>query len=685
MGREGDVEGGTPAGGDGSLTFTGWDAALVLACSVAFTVGARLAAGSGTPAIAAALLAVCGSCYLAGSMLLCWPVLRTGTWIDFPLKFLAGYVVVSTSLFALAWLSPLSIGVNFALLVTALLAGAAALRPTFQLRGARPGPAAVATLVAIIAALLWAQDSIRPTETLGEVTVFKPWIDGFYHAVHVRIFSDAHGAASVEDFRLAGVPTRPYHYVSYMIPALVRTMTGIRAYAAFAGLMVPMGIALTGLAAYALAASWWGAWSGLCATMVLLLLPDGAQQGGGNGFLGYHWMQAVGPAGLYGTSVLALAWIFVLRGGLAGRWGQLLAGWCLAAVAVGYKAQLFVANAFLLWMLPPLLFRGLARRTRLAWAASALGLFLAVAAVADRVPGVPVLRLDGSASIALLSMVRQYAQPVALTGAFDRWVVASSSMAGVRGLGAIYLLLAVLGLLALAYPVLAVLGRRRTAGPLLALPALAWITFSVMALGLAMDDRGVGMREELLHRPFIWVYFLTAVWVGGALGWLLLGGSGRAARVRRGLVVVAAALLLAVPARLGEGLQRLGGLPLSFMGAPTGLVRAAEYVRAHADRTDLVQDSANDGRGLVGALSERRLYVVDGQLKTGFEPAEIRRRVEVVARLKATSDQTIVEAATRQLGIRWFILAPGDRVGWPAALLDRPVFEAGGYRVLRFY
>src|SRR5690606_18093910 len=106
--------------------------------------------------------------------------------------------------------------------------------------------------ISAVATTLWCQDSIDPISYEGRSVVFKPWIDGFYHSVHIRIFADSHGAASIEDFRLAGVPARLYHYGVYMLPALVKQASGIHSYPAFAGILAPVGVLFTGLAAYAL-------------------------------------------------------------------------------------------------------------------------------------------------------------------------------------------------------------------------------------------------------------------------------------------------------------------------------------------------------------------------------------------------------------------------------------------------
>ena len=114
---------------------------------------------------------------------------------------------------------------------------------------------------------------------------------------------------------MAGVPARLYHYGAYLTPALIRQASGLRSYAAFAGILAPMGVFFTGLGAYALFGSFWGRWPGLAAAAALLLLPDGAQQGGmQNTFMSYHWLTQISPSASYGLALLALAWLFVLLG-----------------------------------------------------------------------------------------------------------------------------------------------------------------------------------------------------------------------------------------------------------------------------------------------------------------------------------------------------------------------------------
>ena len=45
--------------------------------------------------------------------------------------------------------------------------------------------------------------------------------------------------------------------------------------------------------------------------------------------------------------------------------------------------------------------------------------------------------------------------------------------------------------------------------------------YLVMAMGLALDTRGVGTRDELLNRPLVWAYFVLAAWTAGGAYHLL--------------------------------------------------------------------------------------------------------------------------------------------------------------------
>jgi len=661
------------------------DVAQIVACVATFTGWTWTATGSYSWIVPGVFLMTCVAFYLAGTALLAGRKLREEFPGDFPLRLIAGYAVLNTALFLLAWVSPLSIQANSLLLLLATLVGFGLLRPTFERKLPVSAIAPLACCVLSLAgATLWAQDTLRPTATSGEVTVFKPWIDGFHHAAQIRIFAEAHGTSSIEDLRLAFFPASLYHYASYMTPALVKAFSGIPSYGAFAGILVPMGLFLTGLAAYSLVASWWGPWPGLLASVAVLLLPDAAHLGGRNTWFSYFWMQMVGPGGMYGVTLLALAWLFMLRGCSAAKPWLVALGWAVAAVAIVYKAQFFVASALLLWVFPPLFMHGLSRWKRITWLGASLTVFIASVAAAGRFSSIPLLRLDGSSTAEFLASSLGYAEAGLVKDFFLPFLGPTASGPERLGFGVPYLLLVSLGAFAIAYPLLAVWLRKRIALSLLILPALVQLNFLVMALGLAMDDRGIGAREELLHRPFVWVYFLTVAWVGGALGLASLGTKSHTARTRATALVACAALLLAFPFALGRGAQSLSTLRLSNLLVPTALLQVTEHLRNNANPGDLVQDSSYDRSFLVTALSERRPYVSVSWIPMSYAKDETERRVRMVERFKALTSEADVDLFAQQLGLRWFILAPGDRVSWPSSVLEHPVFAAGGYRLYRF-
>ena len=82
-----------------------------------------------------------------------------------------------------------------------------------------------------------------------------------------------------------GEPLFLYHYASYAVPAAVDALTRSGAYEVFASFLLPVGVLLTGLAAFAFGGGVFGRWPAVAASAALLLVPDAYQQGFGNKYL----------------------------------------------------------------------------------------------------------------------------------------------------------------------------------------------------------------------------------------------------------------------------------------------------------------------------------------------------------------------------------------------------------------
>jgi hypothetical protein len=118
---------------------------------------------------------------------------------------------------------------------------------------------------------------------------------------------------------------------------------------------------------------------------------------------------------------------------------------------------------------------------------------------------------------------------------------------------------------------------------------------------------------------------------------------------------------------------------------PRGLFDAARFVARAAAPLDVVQHSGCDEEMIVGGLAERRSYVARPQEwardKSPRLREEVQQRLAFLERLKQMHDGAELRRAATAAGIRWFILAPGDPVGWPESLLRSPAFASQGYRV----
>jgi hypothetical protein len=361
--------------------------------------------------------------------------------------------------------------------------------------------------------------------------------------------------------------------------------------------------------------------------------------------------------------------------------GALVVGWVFAAMVLVFKAQLFVANAALLWLLPPILFAGISRRTRVVWLACALLLFAAGVATTRLLPSLPGLWLGGTSTIEFLALLRQWEEPTALGRFFSNFIGPTHSWLLNASFGAFYLLATVMGLWTLAWGALAALLRHKASRLIVLLPAIVTLNFLVMALGLALDQRGIGTTEELLHRPFVWAYFFVVAWIGGASVLLT-----RAHDARRSWPWPTTAVLICMmlaPLATDRRVQALDTMRASYLQIPTGLVEAARWLRENGLPGEVVQDSRLDPTYVVPALSDLRSFVGGTLVPTAHGTDEQRRRFGVLQALRSARDAQSLAETARLAGVDWMLLRPGERVLWPSDILNAPRYSSGGFRVYR--
>jgi hypothetical protein len=403
-----------------------------------------------------------------------------------------------------------------------------------------------------------------------------------------------------------------------------------------------------------------------------------------NPFMSYHWLTQISPSATYGLALLAVAWLFVIVGCTGGSRLQVLVGWLVAAVVVVYKLHYVIASSLLLLLVPALFFRAqLGLRKRAACAISAGAFYVVCLTVGQRVPGVPVIRFDGSSIGEVLHLVHSFAMPGAFREYLAQHIGRELPLTSNLAFGIPYVCFAALGLFVPLLVVLTALLRNQA--PLLPVlfPTLLLANFLAMFFGLALDMSS-STPDELSHRPVMIVYFFVVSWTGGALA-MLLERSPHLARFTRPAILGLAAVLMAVPASFGPGVQLMWVMSkISPVRLPKPLVEVAEHIRTHGPPDDIFQDSQFDRIYAIAALSERRPFVAHTLTRMPFRAEMVATRSAAVDRLMAISRPKLVLGTARAYGLRWFVVHRGNKVQWPAGIADNPALQAGSLKLYDF-
>jgi hypothetical protein len=221
-------------------------------------------------------------------------------------------------------------------------------------------------------------------------------------------------------------------------------------------------------------------------------------------------------------------------------------------------------------------------------------------------------------------------------------------------------------------------------------PFLVIINYLVISLGIAQDTKGFQV-SELLHRPFVWAYFVVAAWSGAGVYVLLFGNEAPANKISRILAAIITISSFSVPLVWTHNLQTL---PIKAVASyrvmnpvPSGLVKACSFIRKHSQPADTIQDSENDPTLWVTGLTDRQDFAADVKPWKGIHhPPRLRlgQRLDDLAAFKNMTNESDVIEFARRNKISWYILRPESKVAWPASVLERPVFRADGYRVYHF-
>jgi hypothetical protein len=595
--------------------------------------------------------------------------------------YLVGFFLLSCGLLLLAFISPFGIAINFAVLGTLSFAALCSPRVRaawHQFSFARIE--ALALLLILVSAGFWSQENLRSLRLEGDVVISTPWQDIFFHALQVSVFARSDGYADLFDPLLSGRPLPLYHYGSYMIASLMCRLTDLDAYSIAAGWYAPMGMLLTGLAAWSLGASLLGTAGGLGAVFATMLVPDPSYYCLGNRWTSYFFFQTVGIGGAYSVAVLGQSWAFFFASLRAEQARNLTAALLFASLSLFYKATIFLVYASGVLVFGTLFLRGLGRwRKALLLAglvmATAIGLFWI-----RRLPGAPTLAISMSGAQVNLEMILHHFPPPRF-GSLQRYLEHHRNYPAELLVGIPLVLFSEHGSVVLAGAVaiwLSLRARLKRAWTLFPV----WMLANHVFVALCLDsNHGPGDLYEVIHKTFVFPVFAVAAWSGATL--LSRLGAFSSPTTSR-LVCGISVLALAVGYNAGSSVQ--SGIPwaklATRLAVPRGLYDAAHFIRTRSGKSAVVQYSENDERAILAGLAERGSFIVHYGLDPNNAPSQFEAgRLEQVEDLLQLGTSDSARARAADLGIDWLLLSADRRPPWAEQL--SPDFESRGFRLYR--
>lgn len=543
----------------------------------------------------------------------------------------------------------------------------------------------VAILFMILGVSLWSQQSLNPILINDSSVIYKPWHDSFFHVQFISGISVSDGLRNLQNMSLSGEGVTLYHYAYYFLSAFVKNVTDIDAFNIYCGFLVPFGLFLTCISAFAFIENLFDSSAAFVACILIVIIPSASQMGLSNQWFNYHWLLQVSPGLSYGIAVVTLAWLLMVIGCQNSSYRLVLLGWFVAALSINYKAHIFVANALLIFLYPTLFFSKISIRKRLFVFWVFLSIYSGVLIVSWNVEAFPLIKFDGSAFKDYSSFIlSQFETP--LFKKFFSLKIQSGNFPLDTLLDISYmsfvLFINTFGIMGVLYYIFAKYKKIDFAYRML--PLLFIFNYMIMALGLAHNN-GPGMWEEFMHRPFVWAYFIVTVFIGGYLSVYLRPfiKTLNESKKRVVLILIPFSLLL-IPFFLGSDITRgpAWGETLLNTKIDRGLYDVAKYIEKNSTVHDIIQYSRDDKDSFLVAVAERPIFVNLHKF-AGNLTAEHKRRLAIVDSISNSKSKKQFFNGLKTNNIKWFVFHKDDSKKIPYDLVSSSVYNSNGYLLFK--
>lgn len=609
---------------------------------------------------------------------------------SFNLQFLVGFFLFNTFLFITSLLSPFGVVLNSVIL--SLIALGLTLHGTTIKTVDSKANADIASflciLICAIAATLWCTDSQSPYITNDHLVTFKTWQDTFFHVTEISNFARSTGINSIQDIRMAGAPAPVYHFASYLTAAAISEITNTPTIIVYFSFLLPFGIFLSGLAAFSLIETFLGKWPALVATIAVLLFPDAYHQGFSNRYLSYNFLAQVNYGLLYGIASISISWIFIIQGVQNRSLTNILVGYAFLAICLFYKAHIFVANSYLALIYPWIFWYKFKKSHKLLLIGALTLIFVSVIYISQKSDRIPTMRLDFSGLGTYISILISNYDAGHIKTLLTEYLFGQKMPRYIQGLFALStILISSIGLWTFLFLIALKNSWKKFPLYIYFFPVLIILNYLLMASGLALDARGIGTPDELVNRPMVWAYFTVVTWSMGVIYYQWVGNSFPVRIHQRAIFFIFLCLGLLSVSQTSKDLQTFPARPgyfsyAEFNSVPTCLIKSAEFIRDNSQPRDIYQDSENDRRYIVSAITERQIYA--GESLFGKPSTSLRDRLDILDNL--LTKHTAVEVITifSATNIRWYLLHPETEVSWPESIKKAHRYSCEKYRVYYF-
>ncbi|MGH8674444.1 MAG: hypothetical protein ACREVG_09060 [Burkholderiales bacterium] len=588
-----------------------------------------------------------------------------------------GVIATGASLWALIALLGITAAAAFAIWAAVVITLDLATR-----RRAREEPSATRTdligfALCCIFTAAWCKDLAAAPSILSQSGVLPAWVDYFIHGGVIGEFGDVR-AISRGTIWLVDFPRAFYHYASFLLPAAFAGPLDQTGLALATSVCAPIGMLSLAAAAYALGASLSGMAGGVAALAALFVLPDASNYWLRNGFFSFHWNVLTYPGSTFALGGALLAVVFLKR------WMETRAGPALAASATLVAATfVFRAHVFVLlapaWLAVVALSSPLVRRR---WVLCLSGVALiAIAAILGyehlrQLPSGSSWALDdGRALERALYQLHTMQEPTGYSGLYLRILERFGEPAAFP-FGMLLIYPAAVGVFLLLFPAAMLLQRsvlqlRGIDMFPIALLVLYAVEMAVMPVPSPYD------ATELLHRPFVLLYAVLAIWTAALLARRLCQferpGSARLRLAAAALVALTLPWIWASAAEMARPKFEWGRQLGSYAVDP-GLVAAGAFLRAHYGPGDVLATAGlparyapMDAATVLVALTSMPAYLARtwNQIAAGGGRRNIAiQRYNELDAIEHALDREIAFGHLRRIGVRWYVATALGTPAW---------------------